>query len=729
DLLQISRNISDRLIEDPVSKHGYSLQADLEISGSYFDLYLPAIQDCVEDAAPDIQEQRNFYKVVGADWEKQHFLSTWALSERSRRNIYRGPQWLEDNFEIPLPPKHEFRMYLKDNRPEGDFRIRIIARNEPPTEGGDAEPQELTVFLDEGFMRPYKPVGTITVEAKEGPQAFELFGNVRDWIGVNPEPIGTEPTRNKKEERARSSSYRILSVQNNNVLEGFEPPVNVGETDRSGGVYLVRPDDQWIEAFGEQPGLQPSYRGPAGAHPGGKGKTPAIYREVMKSRGHAVIERIEFELPYTGGWPPPSIERFLTNGALEPRQLPGKLQEFAALAWRRPLDEEMSSYVSEIFAGELAVGSSPLAAMRDSIAVILSDPKFLYLTRTGATPRERNFELVSRLAFFLWDGPPDLALMRLASRDEPLDNATLLAEVDRLLADPRSERFVESFVSIWVGFLNFEQIAIDPNYYPDWRPSLKLHLKGECVAFFNELLRNDLSSLNLLDSDFIVVNQRVAEHYGIPGVNGLNFSRVPAPEGRGGILTQAAVLLAYSNGQDAHAVNRGVWVRSRLLGDPPSEPPPDVPALADQDAEKVDDLSIKERLQIHAAGTCFDCHKDIDPWGVAMEGFDATGMPRERILRIAEERKRRQQLPVVKEVEIDGQAIGGMAELRAYLREQRSEEFATGFTQHLLSYAIGREPTYRDAEQVAALQEKFREGDYTMRSLIKAIVTSPLFRD
>ncbi|MEK6238230.1 MAG: DUF1592 domain-containing protein, partial [Planctomycetales bacterium] len=631
--------------------------------------------------------------------------------------------------EIPLPPKHEYRMYVKDNRPEGDFRIRVTLRNEPPADGGEASPQEISVYLDEGFMRPYKLVKNITVPVKQGPQQFDLFGNARDWVGVSLEPFSREFTNNKRTLRKRSSSWRILSVQNNNRLVGFPHPRAFGEPDRSGEVYLVRPDDRWIAALGESPGLKPSYLGPAAAHPGGKGKTKAIYPEVMKTHGHVVIERIEFELPFRESWPPPVLKQFMTDDRIDRKQLPSKLRSFAAKAWRRPLDVESAAYVNRVLAEELSATDDELDAIRNSLAVILSDPKFLYLSRTGRTTREKNHELASRLAYYLWNGPPDEQLSALANRDKPLDDAALARQADRLLADPRSDRFLESFVSQWIGFTAFDQIAIDPNYYRNWRPSTKSHMKGESVAFFSELLRRDLSCLNLLDSDFVMVNQRMGEHYGIDGgVSGNNFTRVPAPEGRGGVLTQAAVLLAYSNGQDAHAVNRGVWARSRLLGDPPRDPPPDVPALADQDAVEVDLLSIKQRLEKHRVGVCYDCHKDIDPWGVAMEGFDAIGLPRTEILKITTERGGSRKLPVVQNVEIDGRAVAGMTALKKYLRQHRADDFADGFTRHMLSHALGRPLSYRDEKEVAVIKKTFQNDDHRMKTLIKAIVTSPLFQ-
>ena len=246
-------------------------------------------------------------------------------------------------------------------------------------------------------------------------------------------------------------------------------------------------------------------------------------------------------------------------------------------------------------------------------------------------------------------------------------------------------------------------------------------MKQESIEFFSEILFKDLSCLNFLESDFVMVNGRLAEHYGIPEVHTQRFTRVAAPKSRGGgALAQGSVLLAYSTGQDAHAVNRGVWIRSRLLGDPPSDPPPDVPALGAQKDEPTQrgPLSIKQRLESHlAAGTtCYDCHKDIDPWGVALEGFDAVGLPRTKIkllpdIKISNLHARVSRPAggtVVKDVVIDEQEIDGLLPLKQFLLKHRHEQFAYGFTRHMLSYALGRPLTYRDEPTVLALQSEFQ---------------------
>ena len=286
---------------------------------------------------------------------------------------------------------------------------------------------------------------------------------------------------------------------------------------------------------------------------------------------------------------------------------------------------------------------------------------------------------------------------------------------------------MENFVAQWVDFTRVDQIAIDPNYYPAFKERglrIKEYMKQECVEFFAHVLSKDLSCLSFLESDFVLVNETLAEHYGITDVFTPRFLPVAAPEHRGGgVLAQAAIMLAQSDGQDAHAVNRGVWIRTRLLGDPPSDPPPGVPSLPEPsgDAKTSGPVSIKQRLDLHlkVGTTCYDCHKDIDPWGIATEGFDAVGLPRTTIQKAG---------PVVKKVVIDEQEIDGLLSLKQFLLKQGHGQFAYGFTRHMLSYALGRPLTFRDERIVRALQSEFEESGYNMRSLIKSIVTSTVYR-
>mgnify|MGYP004001611619 CR=1 FL=1 len=234
-------------------------------------------------------------------------------------------------------------------------------------------PQEIGIYIDQSGNHPYKLVEPITVRPQEGPQQFELYGTLENHLGVVSDPIVAED---------RSPGYwlkfRTLSIVNHNKLEGFPLPARSGWTEP---IYLVRPDEQWIKAFGNIPGLIPSANGNNGTH-GNEAKGPAVYPEAMKSHRHVVVEKVEFETPYFKSWPPRSVQPFLTNGKLKPTEVPVRLKEFAARAWRRPLSETDAKQIDQIWAAELDAGSSDLEALRSSIVTILSDPRFLYLRQS-----------------------------------------------------------------------------------------------------------------------------------------------------------------------------------------------------------------------------------------------------------------------------------------------------------------------------------------------------------
>ena len=610
----------------------------------------------------------------------------------------------------PIPAESEFAAEYRK------FEQRETART----------PQELAIYLDQGVdNKLYKLVHAISVSPREGPQHFEIFGNLRDHLGVSTDPILADDPQPHD-----FVKFRTLIIANHNDLPGYQLPARVRMTEP---FFCVRADDQWIKAFGYKPGLGGSNRGDSNEEKG-RGGAPA-YPEVMKTHGYAMIKQIEFESPYFERWPPMSSAQFLDQGRLTAESLPQKLKSFAAKAWRRPLDPAEATYVEKVIADELVANGSAIHALHKAVVTILSDPRFLYLRQSS------EYDLVSRLSYFLWNGPPDQTSLLLAASSDEIPAATLEREVDRLLADQRSKRFVENFVADWIGFSMVDQVAVDPNFYPQFRTHLKDYMKQESIEFFSELLFRDLSCLNLLESDFVMVNAALAEHYAIPEVHTQRFVRVAAPISRGGgALAQGSVLLAYSTGQDAHAVNRGVWIRSRLLGDPPSDPPPGVPSLPapSRNGKPGDPVSIKQKFELHlkTGTTCYDCHKDIDPWGVAMEGFDAVGLPRTKIKLLPDIKKsdlhpsvlRSGGGTVVKDVVIDGQAIDGLLPLKQFLLEQRHGQFAYSFTRHMLSYALGRPLTYRDEQTVLALQTEFEENGYNMRGLIKAIVTSTVYR-
>lgn len=729
DLLQIDRDFTGDLIEDPVGKHGESLQSEMELTSGHMEVYLSVLQSAIELAVPDLNKPPKPYVLNGNDWEKQHYLNRNDLAHGNRRKHrrYRGPEWLGDDFEVPVPPNHFFRIYIDDNRPEGQFRIRIRMRNEPPKDGGTLAKHEFSVFFDRGFKSPQHTIDNFTVEAKPGSQEFEIFGNVFDFPGVDPAPVSKEDPYGIM----AHFHYRFLTVQNSSPLTS---PADKPATNQNwvifGDAHFIRADDRWTDAWGQdfarRNWLKPSH---GGSDHRTRGK-PAVYKEVMKDTSYAVIERIEFDLPWQ--WPPASVQPFMKEGKLDDKAITFGVKSLAERAWRRPLTENENKELDALIRQKLNTSDSKTDTLRDLLMAVLADTRFLFFTDIEKTQKMQNHELVSRLAAFLWRSAPDKKLFDLADRAKAITDTELSAEVKRMLKDSRAERFIADFTYSWVGLPKLDQIAINPNYYRWWNPKYKDYIRQEPIAFMKTLLQEDLSCLNLLSSEFMVINDVMAKYYGVDlPESGHRFSRVPASDGRGGILTQAAFLLAHSDGEDAHAVNRGVWLRGRLLGDAPRDAPPEVPALSDLGETNSDfaALSTKERLSIHRKGICLDCHADIDPWGVAMESLDATGKFRDKILRLTPDQKlKKRVLKVIDEAEVRGSPIKGINDLKNLLLEKHTNDFARGFSSSMLSFALGRPLSYNENKALAHLTSEFEKSDYKMASLIDKIVRLPAFR-
>jgi mono/diheme cytochrome c family protein len=486
------------------------------------------------------------------------------------------------------------------------------------------------------------------------------------------------------------------------------------------------------------------------------------------------VQWVEVEGPVNEVWPPESHhgifgdleqakdradnygERVHVVSKAPPADAEQILRKFARRAFRRAVsDDDMQPFLSLVEA-RLNANYTFEQAVRVGLQAILVSPEFLFLNEKPG--KLDDFALASRLSYFLWSTMPDEELLALAedsSRHAPRaaatdgtrsvpatlqDRETLRAQVERMLDSPKAAAFTENFVGQWLGLRDIDFTEPSHQLHPEFDDMLKVSMVRETELFFAELLKNDLSLLNFVDSDFTMLNGRLAKHYGIPGVEGWEFHKTPLPPGshRGGVMTMASVLKVTANGTSTSPVTRGAWVLDRILGTPPPRPPENVAAL-EPDIRGA--TTIREQLAKHRQiATCAACHARIDPAGFALESFDVIGGWRENYrvsgwFRGAEEvtldgRK----MPYLKGLKVDpadvladGRAFANIDELKRLLLTDK-DQIARGLTIKLVTYATGGPPATADLPQIDAIVARVRERNYGFRSLIHEIVQSELFR-
>jgi len=453
------------------------------------------------------------------------------------------------------------------------------------------------------------------------------------------------------------------------------------------------------------------------------------------------IDWIEAEGPLNGDRPaPPALAELLavppidkpgaTKASAE-EDIRGVLERFATRAFRgrQPTGEYLDRLVT-IFRRHRDAGKPFREAVKEPLAIVLSSPHFLYLAEPlGDKDRRKldDLELASRLSYFLWSSPPDDALLEAARVGELEKPEGRAAQVDRMLADPRSREFIEAFTHQWLGLERLDFFQFNDTLYPDYDLATKAFSKQEIFETIGQLVEKNLSLKNLLKSDFVVVNSVLARYYGLDGVTGDEFRMVKLPAGspRGGLLGMAAVLAMGSNGEHTSPVERGAWVLRKLTHDPPPPAPPNVPQLTRLEGKL---LTTRERLRLHQEEPqCASCHRRIDPIGFGLENFDAVGIWRKKD-------SYEKQGVGKKEWEIDpaGKLHGGPAFADFYeLREiiaSKPEAFATGFTESLLEYALGRPCGFSDDDLVKAIVKRAAEQDFSVRECIYSVVQSRAFR-
>ena len=402
------------------------------------------------------------------------------------------------------------------------------------------------------------------------------------------------------------------------------------------------------------------------------------------------------------------------------------VSRLAARGYRRPVDNVDLDGLMRFYERGRADGDFE-SGIRVAVQALLASPQFVFrLERAptnvapGESYRISSIELASRLSYFLWGTAPDAELVDDAIQGALENPARLEAVVRRMLGDPRAEAFGTRFASQYLRLQDLEKLHPDAVSYPYYDQTLARSLRRETELFFEHLVRDDRSVLDLLDADYTFVDERVAKHYGIPNVTGTRFRRVSLPEERRGILGHGSILASTSLGNRTSPVLRGKWVMEVLLGSPPPPPPPNVPELEETDAVAGERrLTLRERMEEHRSNpACSSCHRVIDPLGLALENFDLTGA-----WRIKDSG-----MPIDPSGELyDGTPLNGPADLRNALLN-RSRTFLTSFTENMMTYAVGRRVGYRDMPTIRAILRDAAQRDHRISAYILGIVNSAPFQ-
>ena len=479
---------------------------------------------------------------------------------------------------------------------------------------------------------------------------------------------------------------------------------------------------------------------------------------------------MEVEGPLFDSWPPESHRRIF--GDLPVRTLPRKpraiehsvymgdftpapgvevlsdrpeedaarlVRDFTQRVYRRPPTESELDQFAMLARNALHEGHSFTEAVIAADIAVLSSPGFLFMDQTAG--RLSGRALAERLSYFLWNSTPDAKLLALADDGKLSDLSVLRDQTERLLGDSRSEQSLHAFLDYWLDLRLMAGTQPDGELYPEYQLDDLLvdSLLDETRTFFKEIVKNDLPVRNLIDSKFAIVNERLATHYGVPGVLGLDMRSVQLPEGseRGGLLTQGSILKVTANGTTTSPVKRGAWVMSRLLGKPPDPPPASVPAV---EPDTRGATTIREQLARHRNdATCNACHRHIDPAGFALENFDVMGAWRERYRSLGEGEPvkgighnsllfhYRNALPVDASGELpDGQTFQGIRELKACLARDEAQ-IARNLVERWIVYATGAPIGFSDRRVIDEIVKRHETDHYPARALLHEVVQSPLF--
>jgi hypothetical protein len=559
----------------------------------------------------------------------------------------------------------------------GNFRVRIAASSTPGDSSSSPPRMMVTIGHKTGaLVEPKKTLAQVDVDAELGaPLVYEFVGRLEEF------------------------------------------PLHIGKTIKKFPGLRIQITD-----------MHASVKRPAG-----KEKDEP---QPQLGQPELVVYSIEFETPVDQAWPPNTHAQILPSreeGISEQVYLESVLHNFITRAYRRPAQKEEVDWAIRYYNKLRPETETFEDAVQEVLTLVLMSPKFLYLPefQTKKASEKKipldEYELASRLSYFLWGTMPDQQLQDLSQQGKLSHNSTLAKQTERMMTDEKSWQFVESFAGQWLDLDGVDAVAVNPEYFPKFDNSLKEDMKQESLHFFAEVLHKKMSCLNFIDSDFTMLNDRLAEFYGMDKPKSGHFQKVTLPPNsvRGGVLTQASFLLGNSTGAEGHPIYRAKWFLDRVMGEPPGDPPADVPEL-DEESPNLKDLSLTQKLELHRKlASCKRCHKNLDPWGIPFEGFNGIGQFTNVNLKKGEKKERAVEdtstLP-------DGTEVKGSKELVAYLLKNQKDKFAQAFCKHVLTFALSRSLEWTDQPLVDQLAADFQANGYKMDRLISKIVQSDAFK-
>ena len=718
DLLGLNRQFARDLPPEAQSKDGFKNSSEvLKMSVSQLEMYRKIARSALTRATKPAQKPPVFYwgismeKRSQKEWEKQE-----AKMQEARSAYQDNPQILKDEL---AKLDSEFRKprrgtHFKDLKTE-----RRVPHNWSYYNAKYASEPSLSKPDDPG---PFKKVA-ILPSGRNSKMVIELGDKLPDQgvLRVKVRASATESLQSKKPSMALEFGWQasnegraLLKVSEEDFLITNGPDeIKTYQWDIPLGDIYPRNSVRGISKLGSMP-------------------SPSEHIRIVNSSASTgpgiQIYYVEIATPVYDKWPPESHERIFINSPNRNNETSYAKEIFFSFmprAWRRPITPGEVSQKLSLFKLIRPSCDTFEEAIIEVLTTVLSSPNFLYLTNDDSHSKSvvsenvrnlSNYEIASRLAIFLWCSIPDKPLLDLAKKGWLKDENVLIQQVKRMLADSRSDRFSKQFVHQWLDMqlLDLLKPGVGIN------PMVKHSMQQEPIEFFREILNRNESILNFIHSDFAVLNEPLAHHYGYKNVFGNHFRRIQLGNKfqRGGLLTQAGLLAMNSSGGESNPLKRGIWMLESILNDPPPPPPPAVPEIDIADPE-IAKMTLKERIADHRNhAACLSCHQKIDPWGIALENYDANGLWRD------EEKGN----PVDASSRLYNETVlDGVYGLKQFLLLNRQDQFVLAFVHKVSSFSLGRPLTIADLSQVEEIAAKVRMSGDGLVSVIENLVVSDLF--